>query len=166
VSGAQDWLQGLKENVIIGRLIPARVEIPGMEELLKPQPVPEIAAMSPGGWLGNPDDSDGAPNGSFDSPVEEDAPVEANVFTHSEDAGDSTPEAGLSEVPADDEEDDTPEDAPEDELDAEEDEEEEGDSDLVESGDPSANSASPATGEEDAEGTDEPSDATDGEGDE
>ena len=53
VSGAQDWLQGLKENVIIGRLIPARVEIPGMEELLKPQPMPEIEAISPGGWLGS-----------------------------------------------------------------------------------------------------------------
>ena len=51
VSGAQDWLLGLKENVIIGRLIPAQVDIPGMDELLKPQPIPELAAFSPGGWL-------------------------------------------------------------------------------------------------------------------
>ncbi|CAI8007915.1 DNA-directed RNA polymerase subunit beta' [Geodia barretti] len=37
VKGQQDYLLGLKENVIIGRLIPAQVEIPGMEELLRPQ---------------------------------------------------------------------------------------------------------------------------------
>ena len=66
VSGAQDWLLGLKENVIIGRLIPAQVDIPGMDELLKPQPIPELAAFSPGGWLaasaGNyPTSEDGAP---------------------------------------------------------------------------------------------------------
>ena len=52
VSGAQDWLQGLKENVIIGRLIPARVTIPGMDKLLEPEPVPELAGVAPGGWLG------------------------------------------------------------------------------------------------------------------
>ena len=52
VSGAQDWLQGLKENVIIGRLIPAQVDIPGMQELLKPPVLPEMAAVAPGGWLG------------------------------------------------------------------------------------------------------------------
>ena len=52
VSGAQDWLLGLKENVIIGRLIPAQVDIPGMQELLKPAVLPEMAAVAPGGWLG------------------------------------------------------------------------------------------------------------------
>ena len=52
VSGAQDWLQGLKENVIIGRLIPARVTIPGMDKLLEPEPVPELAGVASGGWLG------------------------------------------------------------------------------------------------------------------
>ena len=52
VSGAQDWLQGLKENVIIGRLIPARITIPGMDKLLEPEPVPELAEVAPGGWLG------------------------------------------------------------------------------------------------------------------
>ena len=52
VSGAQDWLLGLKENVIIGRLIPARVGIPGMDELLEPDPIPELAGVAPGGWLG------------------------------------------------------------------------------------------------------------------
>ena len=52
VSGAQDWLLGLKENVIIGRLIPARINVPGMEQLLEPEPIPELAMA--GGWLGIP----------------------------------------------------------------------------------------------------------------
>ena len=52
VSGAQDWLLGLKENVIIGRLIPAQVDIPGMQELLNPTVLPEMAAVAPDGWLG------------------------------------------------------------------------------------------------------------------
>ena len=54
VRGQQDYLLGLKENVIIGRLIPAQVEIPGMAELLKPQPALDMAAVSPGGWLRAP----------------------------------------------------------------------------------------------------------------
>ena len=52
VSGAQDWLLGLKENVIIGRLIPARVTVPGMDQLLKPEPIPGLDIG--GGWLGIP----------------------------------------------------------------------------------------------------------------
>jgi DNA-directed RNA polymerase subunit beta' len=52
VSGAHDWLLGLKENVIIGRLIPARLQIAGMEKLLEPERAPELAAVAPGGWLG------------------------------------------------------------------------------------------------------------------
>ena len=58
VRGQQDYLLGLKENVIIGRLIPAQVEIPGMAELLKPQPALDFAAVSPGGWLRAPSDTD------------------------------------------------------------------------------------------------------------
>ena len=55
VRGQQDYLLGLKENVIIGRLIPAQVEIPGMAELLKPPPAAlDFAAISPGGWLRGP----------------------------------------------------------------------------------------------------------------
>ena len=89
VSGAQDWLQGLKENVIIGRLIPARVEIPGMAELLKPEPVPAIAAVSPGGWLGATDAPTDAPSTAFDQkPDEEEALLEPNIFTDSEVNGD------------------------------------------------------------------------------
>jgi DNA-directed RNA polymerase subunit beta' len=89
VSGAQDWLQGLKENVIIGRLIPARVEIPGMAELLKPEPVPAIAAVSPGGWLGATDASTGPHSTAFNqNPAEEEAPPEPNIFTDSDVDGD------------------------------------------------------------------------------
>ena len=57
VRGQQDYLLGLKENVIIGRLIPAQVEIPGMAELLKPQPALDLSAVSPGGWLRAPADT-------------------------------------------------------------------------------------------------------------
>ncbi len=57
VSGAQDWLLGLKENVIIGRLIPARVQIPGMDELLAPEVTPELAELANAGWLGANEDS-------------------------------------------------------------------------------------------------------------
>ena len=52
VSGAQDWLLGLKENVIIGRLIPAQIPIPGMDKLLAPDRVPELSEMAPAAWLG------------------------------------------------------------------------------------------------------------------
>ena len=58
VRGQQDYLLGLKENVIIGRLIPAQVEIPGMAELLKPQPALDLSAVSPGGWLRAPAETD------------------------------------------------------------------------------------------------------------
>ena len=53
VSGAQDWLLGLKENVIIGRLIPAHLTVPGMDKLLEPEPIPELN-IAAGGWLGIP----------------------------------------------------------------------------------------------------------------
>ena len=66
VKGQQDHLLGLKENVIIGRLIPAQVEIPGMEELLKPQPALDMAAMAPGGWLRGPAVPDGDTTGDID----------------------------------------------------------------------------------------------------
>ena len=53
ISGAQDWLLGLKENVIIGRLIPSRLQVPGMAQLLEPEPIPELEIAS-SGWLGIP----------------------------------------------------------------------------------------------------------------
>ncbi|MAF38622.1 MAG: DNA-directed RNA polymerase subunit beta' [Chloroflexi bacterium] len=167
VSGAQDWLQGLKENVIIGRLIPARVEIPGMEELLKPQPVPEIAAVSLEGWLGASDGEEAAPSGALDQLVDEDdVPAEPNIFTDGNDGAGEEAAANTDspEMAVEEEEDDTPVDAPDDELDAEEEEDE--DLDVAETGELSTNGTSPAFGEEDAEGNDEPTVATDNEGDE
>ena len=159
VSGQQDWLQGLKENVIIGRLIPARVEIPGMEELLKPQPVPEIAAVSPGGWLGSTDSDDESANGAFNQELSDDEPDEPNIFADDAESDDSdpAPELAVEEEEADEE----PEDAPEDELDAEEAEEEEEDDVEL-----SANGSSPDTEEAEAEGSDEQSVASNDEGDE
>ena len=53
VSGAQDWLLGLKENVIIGRLIPARLQSSGMDKLLEPEPIPELE-LATSDWLGIP----------------------------------------------------------------------------------------------------------------
>ena len=58
VKGQQDYLLGLKENVIIGRLIPAQVDIPGMEELLRPQPALDMSAIAPGSWLRGEADQD------------------------------------------------------------------------------------------------------------
>jgi len=147
VSGAQDWLQGLKENVIIGRLIPARVEIPGMEELLKPQPMPEIEAISPGGWLGSSN-------------------ADENSLTESQnlDSDEREPDLGFPELLLEDSEnEETPDEAPESELDEEDDDDP--DINLVESGDLNIDGASQAIGEEDAEGSDEPDTATESEGD-
>ena len=184
VSGSQDWLQGLKENVIIGRLIPARVEIPGMEEMLKPKPVPEITAVSPGGWLGAKGASDGptegGSNGTFDQASDEDEADRPNIFAETDGAGPPSvmdAEDDVVEDTLDDDEHDSKdevqedvlEDAPENVLD---DDEKPSDLDIAESGELSTNGlspeggngASPSFGEEDAEGTDEPSAATDGEG--
>ena len=51
VSGAHDWLLGLKENVIIGRLIPARLKLPEIPERPRQDILPEIEEMVPAGWL-------------------------------------------------------------------------------------------------------------------
>ncbi|MDA0263094.1 MAG: DNA-directed RNA polymerase subunit beta' [Chloroflexi bacterium] len=157
VSGAQDWLQGLKENVIIGRLIPARVEIPGMEELLRPEPVPEISAVSPGGWLGVPNTSegdDGSDGPAFFAPS-------ANGDT--ETVGTETIDAEVSDDGEEDEIEPSAEliEAEEEEAEDNDDGEESQDGDLV-----AVNDESAKFGEEDAEGTGEATTPTDGEGDE
>ena len=74
VSGAQDWLLGLKENVIIGRLIPARIDIPGMDELLKPRTA-DLAAIGPGGWLRTP-----LGGASPFNVVPDDVPMDPGIF--------------------------------------------------------------------------------------
>ena len=63
VKGQQDHLLGLKENVIIGRLIPAQVEIPGMDEILRPQPALDMSGIAPGSWLRGPSAEDGEEGG-------------------------------------------------------------------------------------------------------
>ncbi len=79
VSGAHDWLLGLKENVIIGRLIPARLQLP---EIVEPQLTPEMAAVAPGGWLGAAEPSSG--NGfTLGQPAA--LPKERNIFNEEDD---------------------------------------------------------------------------------
>ena len=168
VSGAQDWLQGLKENVIIGRLIPARIQIPGMDELLKPEPVPEIAAVSPGGWLGVTD----APTGAFEQQPsgDGDGPVDPNLFTEAADSEAAPPDVSNDEGQEDDDFDELEE--MDDEID--EDDDDPGELGLAEASDLSTNGLShdgdggviPAFGEADAEGSDESGTPTDGEGEE
>ena len=52
-----------------------------MAELLKPEPVPAIAAVSPGGWLGSTDTTTDAPGSAFDQdPGEDYEPAEHNIF--------------------------------------------------------------------------------------
>ena len=150
----------MKENVIIGRLIPARIHIPGMEELLKPEPVPEISAMSPGGWLS----ATGASTGAFDQPPAKDVTDEPNVFTEASNGDEPAPAPEPDIVEQ--------EDAPEDKIDLKDAESD--DLGLAEASELSANGlghdgengASPALGEEDAAGSGESDTATDGEGDE
>ena len=65
VSGAHDLLQGLKENVIIGRLIPARVESTALTEEPAPEALPDLKEMAEigelvaAGWLGAGEESAG-----------------------------------------------------------------------------------------------------------
>ncbi len=52
IEGKSDWLRGLKENVIIGRLIPAGTGFSGFEEELRAEagPHPDILAEDPAGY--------------------------------------------------------------------------------------------------------------------
>jgi DNA-directed RNA polymerase subunit beta' len=52
IEGKSDWLRGLKENVIIGRLIPAGTGFSGFEEELRAEagPHPDILAEEGGGF--------------------------------------------------------------------------------------------------------------------
>ena len=99
VSGAQDWLLGLKENVIIGRLIPARVRIPGMDQLLAPEPIPELSDMAPAAWLGI-GEGDG---GEFSI---EEAPVQVEDLESLEDNLDDEEEDDFDDIDDDDDDDD------------------------------------------------------------
>jgi len=110
VSGAQDWLQGLKENVIIGRLIPARITIPGMDKLLEPEPVPELAGVAPGGWLGMGGQTEEA--NEFSAPTGERSSEEAdlladvaNFFGTAESDDDSPTQGEVDAAPGEEDED-------------------------------------------------------------
>ena len=52
IEGKSDWLRGLKENVIIGRLIPAGTGFSGFVEELRAEagPHPDILAEDPAGY--------------------------------------------------------------------------------------------------------------------
>ena len=83
---------GLKENVIIGRLIPARISMPGMDKLLEPEPRPELE-LATGDWLTVPVTPEGenAEAGPGDNPLGifgEQAPKDNgdfNIFDSEED---------------------------------------------------------------------------------
>ena len=50
VSGAHDSLLGLKENVIIGRLIPAKVETPSMQDIINQPTSDQLEELLAAGW--------------------------------------------------------------------------------------------------------------------
>jgi hypothetical protein len=85
VSGAHDWLLGLKENVIIGRLIPARIETPGMQEILEPSPTPELVDLVPAGWLERPEGSGGGESPFGSGGGESPEPTVPGLFLNEED---------------------------------------------------------------------------------
>ncbi len=74
VSGAQDWLLGLKENVIIGRLIPARLNAAAMDALADAETLPELQ-MPGGNWL-TMDGGDTAVNGDDPAALSDDAIID------------------------------------------------------------------------------------------
>ncbi|MDA0769204.1 MAG: DNA-directed RNA polymerase subunit beta' [SAR202 cluster bacterium Casp-Chloro-G4] len=69
VNGQVDYLRGLKENVIIGRLIPARLD--GTVEGRKYLGIPEEPELEPIGILSNPLDGDGFQEGESGEIVED-----------------------------------------------------------------------------------------------
>ena len=67
VSGQHDYLQGLKENVIIGRLIPAKIESTALTEEPETPALPgfpeigEVEELVAAGWLEAPEAAPGSP---------------------------------------------------------------------------------------------------------
>ena len=98
IEGKSDWLRGLKENVIIGRLIPAGTGFSGFEEELKAEagPHPDILAEDPAGYRRmqnlRPDytvDMPAAPAGDATAVLDDpsDADMEATRSRHGIEAG-------------------------------------------------------------------------------
>ncbi len=113
IEGKSDWLRGLKENVIIGRLIPAGTGFSGFEEELRAEagPHPDILSEDPAGYRRmqnlRPDytvEMPAAPEASasavLDDPSEED--LEATRSRHGIDAAASN-FAAFARPAADDE---------------------------------------------------------------
>jgi len=87
VSGAHDSLLGLKENVIIGRLIPAKVETPGMQAILNQPTADQLEELLAAGWSeqdGNDSPSGGQLQDVFTEPIEGEENAEPAVSQHSE----------------------------------------------------------------------------------
>ena len=117
ISGSHDQLQGLKENVIIGRLIPAKLDTPEMRELLEAEEIEQILEPSEfhaAKWLDEDDPElvddttsiaeavveDEANEGSSDSSELSDemlSIVEESVFD-TEDTASSETEEGISSI--------------------------------------------------------------------
>ncbi|HCG90543.1 MAG TPA: DNA-directed RNA polymerase subunit beta' [Dehalococcoidia bacterium] len=93
ISGAHDKLQGLKENVIIGRLIPAKLDTPEMRELLATEKVEQIlepADIQAQKWL------DGDSNKMVDD-SQNNSSGENTSATDNPDENDVAPESGTDD---------------------------------------------------------------------
>ena len=101
VSGSHDWLLGLKENVIIGRLIPARLESLSVIAEPEPQNPFELAGGLPQDWL------ELASEASADfpfTPQGQDGPVGAGFFVETADDDDDADDDDFFDEDDDDEE--------------------------------------------------------------
>ncbi len=101
VSGSHDWLLGLKENVIIGRLIPARLESLSVIEEPEPQNPFELAGGLPQDWL------ELASEASADfpfTPQGQDGPVEAGFSVETADDDDDADDEDFFDEDDDEEE--------------------------------------------------------------
>ena len=99
VSGAQDWLLGLKENVIIGRLIPARLERLSVIEEPEPEKPLEIEDMVPAGWL---DMASQASSAFTFTPTEQHPPSGTTLLVAEGDDGDATGGDNADDMDGDD----------------------------------------------------------------
>ncbi|MCH8896719.1 MAG: DNA-directed RNA polymerase subunit beta' [Chloroflexi bacterium] len=99
VSGAQDWLLGLKENVIIGRLIPARLERLSVIEEPEPEKPLEIEDMVPAGWL---DMASQASSAFTFTPTEQRPPSGTTLLVAEGDDGDATGGDNADDMDGDD----------------------------------------------------------------
>ena len=114
VSGARDWLMGLKENVIIGRLIPARLESLSVIQEPEPELVSGFEEMLPADWLEMtsevstefpfvPQNQESPVAAGFSVDVVETEEVDDDDGLHEDDGDDDVVEAAVDEVVGDEE---------------------------------------------------------------